>query len=128
MSIDLIGYRCSNGQDQARLRGNSGYLGQSLHSRRVIHLGTTFSLGLLHILPYGVLLVELTGKRFLRTISESLLEQATGFAALRTQEALGFHTGFTLGADGDLDGLQTAPPIWTVNLIEPSGKVCSYTV
>jgi len=94
----------------------------------VIHLRTTFSAGLLHILAYGVLLVELTRERLLRTLSESLLEQPTGFAALRTREALGFRTGFTLGADDDLDDLQAAPPIWTVNLIEPSGKACSYTV
>ena len=55
-------------------------------------------------------------------LAEGLLDELAGVPALAAGEALGLDGRLALGADGDLDGLQDAPPTWMVSLMDAVGE------
>src|SRR4051794_10216386 len=73
-------------------------------------------------------LVELGGQRLGGPLSQGDLDKLAGVPALGAGEPLGLDGRLALGADGDLDGLQDAPPTVMVNLTLPSGRACSKTL
>src|SRR4051794_1534354 len=62
-------------------------------------------------------LEELGGQGLGGARAEGLLDEPAGVAALAAGEPPGLDLGLALGADGDLDGLQAAPPTLIVSLI-----------
>ena len=63
------------------------------------------SVGLLELLIGGLALVELSGQLLVGALTEGLLDEPAGFAALAAGEAARLDLGLTLGVDGDLDDL-----------------------
>lgn len=75
-------------------------------------------------------LVKLGGQRLADTLAEGFFNKAARVAAFTANEAFGLHAGLSGRRDSDLNGLgrHAAPPIWTVNLIDPSASDCSLIV
>ena len=89
--------------------------------------GAGHQLRLAEFLAGLLALVELGGERLGRRPAEGLLDEPAGLAALAAGEAPGLDPGLALRADGDLDGLQAAPPTGIVSPIDPSARACSTT-
>src|SRR5260221_187000 len=62
-----------------------------------------------------------------RAGAERLFDARAGLAGGGAGEALRLALRLALRADGDLDGLQAAPPTLIVSLMDPSGRACSTT-
>ena len=75
------------------------------------------------------LLMKLSRQLFLSSLTQCLFDELTGLTAFTADEAPGLYLRLSRRRDDDFDGLaHAAPPTVTVNLIEPSARLCSVTV